>query len=183
MAEEGVTVVVRRRVKPGAEAEFEAAMQQFIRFALAFPGNRGIDVLRPDAGTPGQYTVVDHFADRRARQGFKSSPDYKQWMQRLRELTESEPYIEEQGGLGGWFTPPSASSPAMPARIRMAAVTFLGVLPLTAGLPPLAAWLLPSWHPQAANVLVTAAIVAALTWVVMPLLTRLFAAWLFGRHS
>ena len=66
-------------------------------------------------------------------------------------------------------------------KVKMALVTFLGVLPLTAALPPLFAWLLPGWHPQLANVLVTALIVTLLTWPVMPLLTRLFALWLYGK--
>jgi hypothetical protein len=177
MAEEGVTVVVRRRVKPGAEAAFESAMQEFIGFALAFPSNRGIHVLRSGER---EYTVVDRFADARSRQAFKEAPKYRAWMQRLRGLCEADPYIEEHAGLGGWFTLPGALQPSPPAQLKMALVTFLGALPLTAALPPLFAWLLPAWHPQLANVFVTALIVAGLTWVVMPLLTRLFAGWLFG---
>ena len=175
---EPVTVVVRRRVKPGSEAAFESAMQEFIGFALAFPSNRGIHVLRSGER---EYTVVDRFTDARARQAFKDAPKYRAWMQRLRELSESDPYIEEQAGLGGWFTLPGAPRASMPSQLRMAAVTFLGVLPLTAALPPFFAWLSPSWHPQAANVVVTALIVALLTWPIMPLLTRLFGPWLYGR--
>ena len=72
MPGEPVTVVVRRRVKPGGEAAFESAMQEFIRFALAFPGNRGIHVLRSGER---EYTVVDRFADARARQRFKDAPN------------------------------------------------------------------------------------------------------------
>jgi len=177
---ETVTVVVRRRVKPGAEADFERAMREFIGFALAFPGNRGIDIVRPQPGGTRDYTVVDRFADWSARRAFKESPDYRAWMRRLRELSEQEPYIEEHDGLGGWFTPPEAPRPSPPAQIKMALVTFLGVYPLTSTLPPLGNWLLPTWHPLLSNVLVTGTIVAALTWVIMPVLTRVFARWLFG---
>ena len=177
-----VTVVVRRRVKPGGEAAFESAMQEFIRFALGSPGNRGIHVVRPAAGSR-EYTVVDRFADPAAREAFKNAPAYGEWMRRLRELSESDPYIEEQGGLAGWFTPPSAPRASPPAQIKMTLVTFLGVLPLTSALPPFFAWLLPAWHPLAQNLLVTALIVALLTWPVMPLFTRLFRPWLFGRAA
>lgn len=177
---EPVTVVVRRRVKPGAEADFERALREFVEFALAFPGNRGIDVLRPQQGRSREYTVVNHFVDRTARNAFKAAPDYRAWMARLRELTEQDSYIEERDGLGGWFTPPEAPCPSPPARIKMALVTFLGVYPLTSSLPALATWLLPTWHPLLVSVFVTGAIVAALTWVIMPTLTRLFARWLFA---
>lgn len=175
MSGEPVTVVVRRRVRPGAEAAFESAMQEFIGFALAFPSNRGIHVLRSGER---EYTVVDRFADARARQLFKDAPKYREWMVRLRELSETDPYIEEHAGLGGWFT---LTNKSVPSNLKMGAVTFLGVLPLTATLPPLFAWLLPAWHPQIANVLVTALIVTLLTWPVMPLLTRLFGSWLYGK--
>jgi len=178
MAQDPVTVVVRRRVKPGSEAAFESAMREFIAFALAFPRNLGIHVLRSGER---EYTVVDRFADARGRQAFKDSPKYREWMQRLRELCEADPYIEEHAGLGGWFTLPGAERPSAPAQLKMGVVTFLGVLPLTAALPPLFAWLLPAWHSQLANVVVTALIVALLSWPVMPLLTRLFGPWLFGR--
>jgi antibiotic biosynthesis monooxygenase (ABM) superfamily enzyme len=177
---EPVTVVVRRRVRPGGEAAFEAAMQEFTRFALSFPGNRGIHILRPEPGGSREYTVVDRFADLAARQAFKGSAEYREWMRRLRELTEDEPYIEEFGGLAGWFTLPGVPRAAPPTRVKMALVTFLGVYPLTSALPPLFEWLLPGWHPLLANVIVTGLIVACLTWLVMPFLTRIFAGWLFG---
>jgi hypothetical protein len=175
-----VTVVVRRIAKPGREGEFEAAMSEFIAFALAFPGNHGINVLRPAASGSREYTVVDRFANERVREAFKASPEYQAWMARLAELTERGPYIEEQSGLGGWFTPPAGMRPVPPPRIKMALVTFLGVYPLTSSLPPLFEWLLPTWHPLLTNVIVTGVIVAALTWLVMPVLTRLLAKWLFS---
>lgn len=177
MATEPVTVVVRRRVKPGAEAAFESAMQEFIGFALAFPGNRGINVVRSGER---EYTVVDRFADGRARQSFKDAPKYGEWMRRLRELTETDPYIEEHAGLGGWFTLPGAPRASPPGQIKMALVTFLGVYPLTSILPPLGSSLFPTWHPLVLNVLVTGLIVACLSWAVMPVLTRLFRRWLFA---
>ena len=180
MSAQPVTVVVRRRVKPGAEAAFESAMQEFIGFALAFPGNRGIHALRSGER---EYTVVDRFADARARQLFKDAPKYREWMVRLRELSETDPYIEEHAGLGGWFTLPGAPRPSPAAQAKMALVTFLGVLPLSAALVALAGLLLPTWHPQAANVVISVFMVSLLTWPVMPLLTRLFAAWLYGRAS
>lgn len=173
-----VTVVVRRLVRPGAEGAFEAAMQEFIRFALAFPGNRGIHVVRPD-GSSRHYTVVDRFADRAARRDFKEAPEYRQWMRRLGELTDGEPYMEELGGLAGWFAPPLGPRVAPPARIKMALVTFVGVYPLTSLLPQFFTRLLPGWHPLLVNVVTTAAIVAALTWLVMPLLIRALSPWLF----
>ena len=91
-------------------------------------------------------------------------------------MTDGRPQIEEIGGLGGWFTPPGLPREMVPGRVKMACVTFLGVYPLTSVLPPLFGSVLPDLHPLVRNVFVTASVVAALTWLVMPALTRLFRA-------
>jgi antibiotic biosynthesis monooxygenase (ABM) superfamily enzyme len=178
-----VTVVVRRRTKPGCEAEFEAAMRDFVAFALSSPGNRGINVLRSDEAHPREYTVVDRFADGASRRDFTSSSAYHEWMVRLRTLTEEDPHIEETGGLSGWFTLPGHPAAGPPPPIKMAFTTFLGVYPLTSILPRLGGRLLHGLHPLIINVFVTGLIVILLTWVIMPNLTRLFRPWLFPSKS
>lgn len=179
-ADEPVTIIVHRRVLPNREGEFEAAMREFIEFALAASGNLGIHVLRPSAKGARDYTVVNRFASAATRRAFKESAAYRAWMRRLRALTEAEPHIEERGGLAGWFTLPERPETRPPPRIKMAIVTFLGVYPLTSLLPPLGQKLLPMAHPLLVNAVVTAAIVGALTWIVMPVLVRIFRPWLFG---
>ncbi|MBK1881317.1 antibiotic biosynthesis monooxygenase [Luteolibacter pohnpeiensis] len=174
-----VTVVIRRRTKPGCETPFEVAMQEFVLYALAFPGNRGIHVIRSEHANPREYTVVHRFADAKARRTFIASPPYRDWMVRLRELTDGDPHIEKTGGLSGWFTLPDMPKAKAPSKLKMALTTFIGVYPLTSILPPLAKRFLPTWPPLLANVLVTGLIVALLSWVVMPCLTRLFRKWLF----
>ena len=178
---EPVTVVVRRRVKTGREAEFEAAMRDFIGFALGSPGHLSIHVLPPAATGPADYTVIDKFATPEARRAFKESPAYREWMDRLAALTEGDPQIEEMGGLAGWFTLPGRPNAKPPAKYKMAAVTFLGVYPLATVLPPFFSGLIPGWHPLLLSAVINAAVVGLLTWAVMPLLTRLFARWLFAK--
>ena len=71
--------------RPRGQRELPQDMSpKFIRFALGFPGNRGIHVLRPDAESR-DYTVVDRFADRNARQAFKAAPAYGEdaWSRQL----------------------------------------------------------------------------------------------------
>ncbi len=174
-----VTVVVRRRTKPGCETPFEEAMREFTSFALSFPGNLGIHILRSDQANPREYTVVDRFVDNAARRAFTASEPYKEWMVRLRALTEEDPFIQEMGGLSGWFTVPGKPHAKPPPKPKMALVTFLGVYPLTSVLPPLFGKLLPEWHPLLRNIVVTGLVVTLLSWVVMPFLTKLLRRWLF----
>lgn len=173
-----VVAVVRRTASPGREAEFEEAMRSFIAQAAGFPGSLDFRLLR-SCGGPREYVVIHRFSDDAARRAFVGSPIRERWMARLRGLTEAEPSIEEFGGLAGWFVPPKAEGRAgPPPRWKMAAVTYLGVFPLTSTIPGWTVRAFPGVHWLLANAVATAAIVAALAWVVMPLLTRVFAPWL-----
>jgi antibiotic biosynthesis monooxygenase (ABM) superfamily enzyme len=125
-----VTMVVRRHVKPGCESAFEAAIQEFVRLALAAPGNRGIHVLRPDPRISRQYTILDRFSDCRARQAFRESPDYRHWVRQLRDLTEGEPYMRELGGLARTISPSEGTSTPWRKRVSIALITFASVYSL-----------------------------------------------------
>jgi uncharacterized protein len=181
--DEPVTVVVRRRIKPGCEEAFESAMREFINFTLGFPGHREIHVVRPQPNHSREYTVVDKFIDGRAREAFKGSPEYKGWMGTLGELTEGPPTIEEMGGLAGWFTLPDEPTAKPPPKYKMAIVTFFGVFPLALLIPRLLKPISTDWHPLLIGALINAGIVASLTWLVMPLLTRIFRRWLFSHQT
>ena len=180
------TVVVRRTPREGREAEFEAAMRGFIAEALGFPGSGDFHVVRPSAHAGREYTVVHRFENEVARQAFVESPMYTAWMRRLRELTTESPIMQDFTGVAGWFTLPERESTGRessgpPTKVKMAIVSFIGVYPLTSTIPGWCSAWLPSWNPLAVNVVATGTIVALLTWAVMPLLTRLFSAWLFTR--
>jgi antibiotic biosynthesis monooxygenase (ABM) superfamily enzyme len=179
---EGVTAVVRRRIKPGHEASFEALMEQFVCFAMRQPGNLGINVIRGAGADERDYTILDRFATEEDRRRFTGSADYAEWMQRLREVSETGPDIQEvAGGLAFWFTVPRQTSGARlpPPRTKMALVTLLGVYPLSMLFPVLVKSALPDLPGWLQGLLIAAAIVVSLTWAVMPLLTRMFEGWLF----
>jgi len=182
--ENTITVVVRRVVRPGRESDFEDAMRAFIAESLCFPGASDFHVVRPSTPDSREYTVVHRFIDDSARRAFVASPSYAGWMSRIRDLTESNPRIQEFSGIAGWFTlPGDAASHHAPPRLKMAIVTFLGVYPLTSLLPGAFSKALPGIHPLLVNIVTTGTIVALLTWVVMPVLTRLFRRWLFRPAS
>lgn len=174
---EPVTVVVQRRVRKGHEAQFSEAMHEFVDFALAAPGHLDIHVLRSG---PYDYTVVDRFESLAAREAFVASEEYRRRVHQLRELSEADPKMHQAGGLGGWFRLPGRPTPS---KLRMGVVTFLGVFPLTATLPLIVRPLLKGAHFLIVNVVVTALVVTLLSWPIMPVLTRVFAPWLFPKDS
>lgn len=173
-----VTAVVQRRIKSGSEAGFEALMQEFIAFALRQPGHLGITVLRPSQGSR-EYTVLDRFATEADRRRFTASDEYRAWMEKLLAVSESGPAIEEMGGVAFWFTLPNGPVRRPPSKLKMAAVTLLGVYPLSTLYPMVVVPLTGAWPAWLRGLVIACLIVVSLTWLVMPGLTRLFHRWLF----
>jgi antibiotic biosynthesis monooxygenase (ABM) superfamily enzyme len=111
-----VTVLVRRRVKPGQEAAYEAWLTRLTEgVARDFPGYLGAEFHRP--GTPqGEYRSVFRFDDLPAPERFEAS-DF-----RARMLEEAAPFFaadavwERMTGLEFWFDPPWARGCRNPAR-------------------------------------------------------------------
>jgi uncharacterized protein len=65
----------------------------------------------------------------------------------------------------------------------MALLTFVGVYPLSMLFPMLVIPMTPSWPHWIQGAVIAALIVASLTWIIMPALTRVFEKWLFPAHE
>jgi antibiotic biosynthesis monooxygenase (ABM) superfamily enzyme len=170
-----IHVAIVRRVKPGREAEFQRALHDFVHASLAYDGVHGANVLMPAPGSASrEFGILRSFATAAERDAFYASALFRQWDEVARGLTEGEAVHRELHGLEAWFR--GAGRP--PPRWKMALLTYCGVYPLTSILPPLLGRLLAPWHPLLINLVVTALIVSALTWAIMPLFTRLARPWL-----
>src|SRR5262245_17510441 len=123
-----VTVVIRHRVKPGKEAEFEEWVRGITRAAGAFEGYLGYNVVRPaDAAHP-EYVVFIRFDTFANLEKWEDAGTRRRWLELLEPLTARAPSRERHTGLEVWFTPPAGR--AQPPRWKMAAVTLLAVYPL-----------------------------------------------------
>jgi hypothetical protein len=183
---EPITVCITRRVKPGAEAAFERALHEFAQRSLALPGQMGVHIMRPVPGSGSRhYGIVRKFSDRRALAAFRTSPEYLEWNQAALELTEGDGRVEELHGLESWFTPPGTSLRPLP-KWKMAAATLLGVFPTSLLLGETVGRWMADWPLLARSLVFSVLMVALLTWVIMPLLTRALHNWFHPenqRHS
>src|SRR5262249_53324835 len=108
---------------------------------------------------------------------FRTSPEYLAWNQLATELTEGRGHVEELTGLESWFTLPGEALHPLP-RWKMAIATYLGVVPVVMVLSLTLGPLIGSWNFVLSNAVFNAFVVALLTWVVMPLITRALHGWL-----
>ena len=178
---EPVTVVVRRKVRPGREKAYEAWLERLTRGAAAqFPGYLGAEFHRPAA--PGEaYRSVFRFDSLDRLEAFERSEFRAAMLAEGAELFAADAAWQRMTGLEFWFDPPPGTRVPQPSPHRMAlvlvAVVFVLVLGLNLTLGPLiAGWPLPL------RVLATVTLqVALMTYVVMPRLTPLIARFVYPK--
>jgi uncharacterized protein len=175
-----VTMAVIRVVKPGCEEAFEKALHDFVQESLHLPGQLGVHILRPPPGSGSrEYGIMRHFENAEARDEFYRSPPFAEWKQRVVGLVEGEPIYEPVSGLETWFTLPGQRAIVPPPRWKMAIVTLLAVYPLSMVLGITVGNWMSGWSFLLSSLIFNAMIVTGLTWFLMPLLTRLFKAWVY----
>jgi antibiotic biosynthesis monooxygenase (ABM) superfamily enzyme len=175
-----IHIAITRRVRPGCEAEFQAALREFLQTSFAHGGVLGASMLTPPPGSDSrEYGILRTFADEAQRDAFYESPMFKAWEERAKTLTEGEPVYRQLHGLEAWFRSPHNPPPVW----KMAVATFLGVFPVAMILNLTLGPLLQSWNFLLRNALFNLCVVTLLTWVVMPLVTRLLSGWLHPRRE
>jgi uncharacterized protein len=178
--DEPVTVIITRTVKKGREEEFETALREFVSRSLKLPDQMGVHIMRPAPGSDSrEYAVVRKFRTRQALEEFRFSPLYLQWNDSVADITEGSGKVEELAGLESWFTLPGSSRVRPMPKWKMAFVTLLAVYPASLLLQKV---IVPFLHGRSmfiTTLVVGALMVVLLTWVLMPLLTRLLKPWLY----
>jgi antibiotic biosynthesis monooxygenase (ABM) superfamily enzyme len=173
-----VHVAITRRIKPGCEQEFQTALKEFFARSLAESGVHGVAMLVPPPGSAStEYGIIRSFASIAERDAFYASPLYQEWKMRVAPLSEGEPEARELHGLEAFFR---QDDPSPPPRWKMAIATYLGVVPVIMTLALTLGPLIRSWNFVLNNLVFNAFVVALLTWVVMPLITRALQGWLYA---
>ncbi|MFF3332414.1 antibiotic biosynthesis monooxygenase [Streptomyces sp. NPDC002888] len=175
---EPVTTVLTWQVRPGHEHEFEEWTHQVTRCALRFPGNQGVAWLRPEDGGH-RYHAVIRFSDPHRLTAWLESDERAEWHARI-EGVASEVSSDRQStsGMETWFSLPGTSVQS-PPKWKMVLTTFLGAYPFTL----LIQWLVTphtaSWPLPLRAAVFPLVLLPTLTFVVMPLLSRMLRLWLY----
>lgn len=170
-----IHVAITRRVRPGCEQELEDAVAKISLEAEREPGAEGAFLLRPAEPGSRDYGILHTFTSRAARDRFFASEPYARFTEAIAPLVEGPPRRRDIRGLEGYFVAPSAGGP--PAW-KMALITWLAVNPAVFVCIRVVKAVLGE-QPELVELLVgNTLVIALLTWVLMPALTRIFARWL-----
>jgi antibiotic biosynthesis monooxygenase (ABM) superfamily enzyme len=174
-----VTVVVRRRVRPGRAAEYEAWLARLTAAARAeAPGYLGAEFHRP-ADPGGTYRSVFRFESLAALDAFEHSKLRARMMAEAAPLFAADAAWERLTGLELWFDAPAGTVVAQPSPHRMALVLVAVVFVLVTGLTLLLGPLIAPW-PLPLRVLAMVVLqVGLMTYLVMPWLAPRIARFVY----
>jgi uncharacterized protein len=178
-----VTVDVVRQVRPGCEAEFEVALAEIIAAAEAFDGHLGSNIFRSQENDHAEYRIIFKFAYMSCLKKWEESPIRARLLERLNRFTLGESRVQILTGLETWFTLPAHQGVKPPPRYKMVLISWLVIFPLSNVIPPLLQKLLAPLPPLPRSGIAALFMVALMTYLIMPRVTKLFSAWLYPKQE
>jgi antibiotic biosynthesis monooxygenase (ABM) superfamily enzyme len=186
-----VTVIVKRIAKKDKIKEFEEWLSGISKEVSRQEGSMGIDIIKPTPNISNkskpEYVIIFRFNTYENLDKWEKSPIRHEWLQKGRKLAESDYDVQKMTGLEFWFTPyfNDESSPMIPLqpppRYKMVIVTIPVISILLLTLVPQIQFLTEMLSIPFPIRLVIALTITVLlmTYVIMPLLTKLLKPWLF----
>lgn len=177
--DDSVTVIVSRKVKTGKEQVFNTWAAGISQDARKFEGYRGTKNIPPSAATNFEHVVIIKFDTYKNLKKWEDSPIRAAWIKKTGEFTLGDVKVQKLTGLEFWFSLPSHPLQHPPPRYKMAVVTFLALFPTILGVSLLVHPFLDFLPALLRTALSTLFTIILMTYAIMPLMTRIFAFWLF----
>ncbi|MBO6638331.1 MAG: antibiotic biosynthesis monooxygenase [Roseitalea sp.] len=175
---EPVTIIARRRVRPGSEQAYEDWLERLTTEAKGLPGYVGAEFHRPEAGER-EYKSVFRFDSLANLEAFERSDMRAAFLAEIAHHVEGDAVWDRMTGLEVWFDPPPGTIVPQPSPHRMAMLLIVVVFVLVLVLNLALGSLIGGW-PLALRLLLTVTLqVLAMTYLIMPRLTRALARWIY----
>lgn len=178
-----VTVDIILNVKPSCQEEFERIAAETLAAAEMFEGHLGVNVFRPHDTANLQYRIVfkfDHLSNYRL---WEKSEIRKGYLAQINRLIVDEGQFQVLTGLETWFTLSTNKAIMPPPRYKMFLLTWGIIFILINFTNRLVIPNLSFLPPPLATLLISGLMVFAMTYLIMPRITKLFAKWLYPNSS
>jgi antibiotic biosynthesis monooxygenase (ABM) superfamily enzyme len=176
-----VTVLVTRMVPSEREATFVDTLKGLLEAFDGFPGTSGSVVFRRESGEEVELSILKRFSSKAAHDAWLASPGFARWRAEVAPATPTPGHVHRYSGMEGFFV--SAGAPDAPPRWKMAVVLFLAVLPMSLAMSRWVGPALAQLSLFTGSLITSIAMVVAMTYAVVPLLTRIFQPWLRAKTS
>lgn len=171
---EPVTAVASFRVRAGEEHRYATLHARLVQRLAGFPGYLRSEVFEPVAGVQDETVVVFSFDSREHLDAWLVSEERRAMLAEIEPFVEGERTVNVVGGFAGWF---GGQGPGV-RRWKQASVVLLALFPTSLVLTLVRMWLLPDVHWVLGVLFGNVLGVIALSWVLMPFLTRVLDGWL-----
>ena len=172
-----VTIIVKRRPKPDRVKEFEEVMSGTTKDAMKFKGHLGANIIRPiKAGD--YYRIVFKFDSMKNYLVWEGSEIRQQWMDRHIGLELGEQEVEILSGLETWFTMPGEEALVPPPKYKMMIIVWMSIFSLSLLIYYCLTPFISKLHYIVQMAITTLTLVSLMTYIVMPLMAKLFHRWL-----
>jgi uncharacterized protein len=175
-----VAFIITHVIKAGEEQRYEDWLADILRAVSSSVGYLGREIFRPAHGSR-KYTTIVRFDSHEHLNAWAESSVRRSYVDSVRYLLEEGDQHEIRTGIDFWFTPEGIKPPK---RWKQFLLTLSAVYPLTLILPlvlgPLFSLIPPPLNHQFVRAFAAAAaLIALLTFVIMPRYTRLVRRWLY----
>jgi len=171
-----VSRVVHRRAKPGCDQAYEDLVRAMLKASSGFPGYISAAVIPPE-NEGEEFQIIQRFATQGDLEHWRNSGESATWHERLHPVAEADPEYRLLTGLEVWFAPKLVPAGTAPVRWRMTVVSWLGIYPLVAFCLWYVSPLLQGLPYLLRTAVITVVVVVAMSYVVMPRLSRWMAWW------
>lgn len=177
MSAEPVTLMVARRVASGRYDDFIAWLREGEHLATDFPGYLGSGVLAPPPDGD-ECQIVFRFADETTLAAWEHSVSRRTWLERGSGLF-AQPQEQRATGLDAWF----GAAHRQPPRWKQSIAIWLAFFPISLAFNLLFGNALADFSLVARVLLSTLALTPLMTYLFIPLATRLLAPWLHAGRA
>ena len=181
---EPVTMLLVRNVRPDRLKDFEEWVTGVKQVVRRFEGYLGTDIIRPRDHSHPEYVIMARFDHYEHLRAWMSSREREELLKKSEDMTIGETHVQEAHGFEPWFTLPERSAVSLPPpKYKMALLTILAIYPSLLALSTLLSYLLPNWPRPLLILLNVILLVPAMTYYIMPWITRLFRTWLYPKAA
>ena len=180
---EPITVIISRRVKPEMVKEFESLTSEMTERASRFPGYLGTTLFKPSSSIDPEYRIMFKFQDMNSLQEWEGSSQRAEILEKIEDLLITTSEREQVSGLITWFTLPSTNPITPPPRYKMTLISWLALYPAVTLVFVIFGDLLAKVPLLLRTMIVTIVVMALMSYVLMPRMTKWFAFWLFPRQK
>ncbi len=175
-----VTVVVIHQVAANHQKNFETYLKQLMTAASRYAGYQGSEIVQREKKRFWEYNVFYRFDNFENYQRWNDSDTKAKLIKKVHQHTLSSKK-HSLSGLETWFTLSTDEPIIPPPKYKIVITTWIGVYALLLIIFHFLGKYLVPLNLSLRFLIVSILIVSSMTYLVMPLMTRMFAWWLYPK--